>query len=290
MPAVIIALILVLSAGGTVAASQNDLPGDALHGVKLAVERVQAGLTVSAEAKIKNAARRAERRLDEVEKLQEREKTLSAEAKSNVKANFARFEEHVAEVRARLSALKEDNPEVAARAAAGLEVALERHSEILTRLSARLDDAAEARLRAEKAVEETREEVRKSAPPATDVKASAEGRITAAGNKIAEVERRLVALKAQGMTSSESEAQLTLARQQLSNAKASVAAGNYNQAFLQAGTSIKLSIQAQILLEAKVEGGSATGTSRGEQPTSRPTTSPSRGGVNANVNVNVEVR
>lgn len=256
MPALIIALILILGAGGTVAASQNDLPGDALFGVKLATERVQAGLKLGAESRIEFAAKRGERRLEEIEKLQDREKTLDADAKASVEENFARFENHAADARARLMELQKNNPEAAAKAGAGLEIALARHKEILARLKDKLRDTASARLRAEQEVEETEDAVEgsKSGVPSTNNQESAEGKINAASKKVEEVEARFAELQEKGTVSAEAQAQLALAKQQLANARGSLAAANYNQAFLQAKSAMKLAVGAQVLLEEKDEG------------------------------------
>lgn len=288
MPAVIIALVLLLGAGGTVAASQNDLPGDALYGVKLAAERVRASVTLGAEAKLKNATRRADRRLDEAEKLVERETTLDARAEASVAAAFARFVGHVAEVRARLAKLHEDKPEVAARAGAGLLVALERHKEALARLEMKLEDVAAARLRAEKAVEEAEESVEATrAPSETGARARAEGKINAANQKVREVERYLAELREAGRDEASAKAQLALAMQQLQNARASFAAGNYLQAFLQAQSAIQAAIDAQITVAAAAEEAETRGS---EGATGTRSESESGAGVRANVNAGIELR
>src|SRR3989344_8709522 len=60
-------LALVMGGGGTVAAAQNDLPGEALYGVKLASERVAERLSVAPEARVKLEARFAQRRAEELD-------------------------------------------------------------------------------------------------------------------------------------------------------------------------------------------------------------------------------
>lgn len=292
MPAVIIALVLLLGAGGTVAASQNDLPGDALYGVKLAAESVQAGLTFGAEAKIKNAEARADRRLDEIEKLQEHKKTPGAKGKASVEAAFTRFAEHVAEARTRLAELHKNNPEAAVRAGAGLMTALERHKETLGRLEMELNDTAAARLRAEKAVEEAEESVEATrAPSETGARERAEGKINAANNKVREVERYLAVLKTEGRDVAAAKAQLALAMQQLQNARASFAAGNYLQAFLQAQSAIKAAIDAQITVEAaEEESGAKEGEDREmEHATGTRSELDGGAGVRANVNAGLQL-
>lgn len=65
-PALAIILGLALVASGTVYASQDSLPGDALYGVKIAVEQAQVALALSPEAKINALMRSSRRRTEEM--------------------------------------------------------------------------------------------------------------------------------------------------------------------------------------------------------------------------------
>jgi uncharacterized protein DUF5667 len=71
---------IVMAGAGTVYASQNSLPGDALYSVKLAAENVQLGLAVSTEAKANLESEFATRRANELAKI-------SAYATTNFNAN-----------------------------------------------------------------------------------------------------------------------------------------------------------------------------------------------------------
>src|SRR3989338_6973658 len=125
-------LALVMGGGGTVAAAQNDLPGEALYGVKLASERVAERLSVAPEARGKLGARFAQRRAEELDELKARVRA-KAKAEGKTEAEVApKFEEHMARTtehmtaqieraREHLVALKAKDTEGALRAAAVLE-------------------------------------------------------------------------------------------------------------------------------------------------------------------------
>jgi len=86
MPIVIGAIIVALLAGGggTAYASQSSLPGDALYPVKLMTEDVQTTVAWNPEKKVEMEIKFANRRLEEVKKLQERFKNKNGEIKPEV--------------------------------------------------------------------------------------------------------------------------------------------------------------------------------------------------------------
>ncbi|OGL64533.1 hypothetical protein A3F52_02460 [Candidatus Uhrbacteria bacterium RIFCSPHIGHO2_12_FULL_47_11] len=127
----IVALILalVLGGGGTVAAAQNDLPGDALYGVKLASERVAERLVRSEETKVALDAKFADRRADEIVAL---EVKADAAVKSGALQDAEKFEKHmdrtaeqlkarITHSQERLAALKAKDTESSLKASAKLE-------------------------------------------------------------------------------------------------------------------------------------------------------------------------
>lgn len=69
MTALIILIVVLLGAGGTVAAAQNDLPGQALYGLKRATERVELRLAGSAESRAELNLRLAARRMVEAQAI-----------------------------------------------------------------------------------------------------------------------------------------------------------------------------------------------------------------------------
>jgi hypothetical protein len=78
--AVCAVLALVIMAGGTVGASTNALPGDLMYSVKTTMERVQAFFTFGDEAKANLYIELAERRVEEIEALAERERDITKAA------------------------------------------------------------------------------------------------------------------------------------------------------------------------------------------------------------------
>lgn len=82
----LIGALIFASAGGTVAASNSAVPGDALFGIDRAVERVELALAGSGKAEIK--LKHANERLEEVEKLIEKNR-VSARASSTATSTNA---------------------------------------------------------------------------------------------------------------------------------------------------------------------------------------------------------
>ncbi len=76
---VAVALLVVLVGGaGTVTASSSSLPGDVLYPVKTAAERVQGFFTFGDEAKANFYMKLAERRLEEMKSLSEKDRVVPA--------------------------------------------------------------------------------------------------------------------------------------------------------------------------------------------------------------------
>ena len=102
IPAFATFLIITMLAGGVSLASENSLPGDVLYPLKVSFnEEVRSALTLSGESKTDWEVRRAERRVEEAEKLAEKGK-LSEEVKIKIEANFERQAE-----RAKIKVIKE---------------------------------------------------------------------------------------------------------------------------------------------------------------------------------------
>lgn len=90
MPIIALILAVVLGGGGTVAAAQNDLPGDALYKVKLASEAVaEATVTAGgAAAELNFKAKLASRRAEELQALKENLAAVKEDQKSEVEARI----------------------------------------------------------------------------------------------------------------------------------------------------------------------------------------------------------
>lgn len=127
-------LMIALLVGGSVSfASEGSLPGDILYPIKIAFnEEVRATVALSSEAKADWEVRRAERRLEEAEKLSEKgeldeEKKAFVDSKITEHAEKAGRNSEKAEARALVKAK--------AKSLVELEMVLQKHSRILSRLA-----------------------------------------------------------------------------------------------------------------------------------------------------------
>lgn len=153
-------LLLALLAGatGTAVAAEGALPGDPLYGVKVRInEEVRSTFALSMENKAHWESVRAERRLEEMEKL-----SLRGDLREDVKEKLQeRFEKHSERARERINRLQEDGKEkAAAKAALGLEASLAAHGRVLDKFL-NLDISATSTKRGEikERVKEAREKV-----------------------------------------------------------------------------------------------------------------------------------
>src|SRR3989338_5181735 len=135
MPELIIALIVALS-GGTAVAAQGSLPGEALHPVKMVMERIDSGLSLSADAKANTSLKFAERRLEEAEKLAVEGK-LDAELVAQMEKRFDAQEARMKSIIEKLEA--NGKTEAAARLSSNVEAMLNAHDEIVAKLKAKID-------------------------------------------------------------------------------------------------------------------------------------------------------
>lgn len=129
------ALILFLFLGSGVSyAAEGAVPGDPLYGVKVGVnEEIRAALAFSSSAKAQWEGRRAERRLEEAEKLSA-QGALSADA---VESLAARFEVHADAAGKYVARVENDDRDEALAVSTDIEVVLGAHEGILRELSLR---------------------------------------------------------------------------------------------------------------------------------------------------------
>lgn len=128
-------LLLSVSASGAAYAAEGALPGDFLYPLKVRVnEEARSALALSPQAKAEWEARRAERRLEEAEKLAALSR-LDPEAGEAVEESFV---SHAEKVNERIADLESDDEiEAAAELSSRLESAIDGHDEVLAALADR---------------------------------------------------------------------------------------------------------------------------------------------------------
>lgn len=297
MKAVIAIIIVLIVGGGVSVAANNSLPGDALHGIKVGVnERMRLGMSVSAQSQANTRAEIAEERLMEAERLAVDDR-MNARARTQVETNFT---EHADRIRALIADLEDTDLMAAAEIASNLETSLKAHEVILAQVEAGMDDQAQmneiAALRVRvgeeaRSFERLRMDLEARLKAQADVRAAAEGRITAATNKIAEV-RRFIASVTSRLSAeavARAEARLSVADATLAQARARLAAEAFGEAFMLASEAHRIAQDAQIMAASQLRlriqigvPGAATGTGATVNVNAG-----IRANVNAGVNVNV---
>jgi hypothetical protein len=138
MPNIIIALIIIATAGGGVTlAAENTMPGDTLYPMKVELnEGIRSVLAVSEESQAYWDIRRAERRLEEAEKLAVVNR-LTADDRARLEE---RFESHTGNVADIITRLEEQGGGIAAvEVRSRLEAALRAHEQLIARIALRSD-------------------------------------------------------------------------------------------------------------------------------------------------------
>lgn len=204
----VLALIvaIILGGGGTVAAAQNDLPGDTLYGVKLAAEQFTGKLIIRGdEAKVNFAAKLAERRAHELAAVKVRA-NASAKAQGNAETQTApdaaarlekaaeNLSDHIARTKDRVSKLKAHDTKGTLNASAVLEAKVEIMEEVLSAVKAaetkvelrtQLDAVRQKAKELRADVKEAHESALKSESVKQKFEVAARGRVQAAENKLA---------------------------------------------------------------------------------------------------------
>lgn len=134
---VLVVIIIIALTGGTTYAAEQTLPGDFLYPVKIHVnEEIKAALTFSPEKKTEWEARRAERRLEEVERLAARG-ALKVEVRAQIEEQFVK---HANRVQKRIKKFEEGGETViAAKLNSRFETSLQTHERILERASDQIE-------------------------------------------------------------------------------------------------------------------------------------------------------
>lgn len=267
MPILIIALITLLAGGGgTIVASQNSLPGEGLFPIKLAAENFQLALAMGDDSKKELSINFAEKRVKEINDLLESLQGQEVEAHhlkgldraaENLHANLARVEDKAKNLRtggqnSRALEMNEDLKATAGILNQALE--LERDSSNEPELRNRLDNAI---TRNEDLRRGAENEIRgiMEIEQGDDNPRSASGRIGAAENRIAQVERRLDS-RGNGLrpeTIEESQRGLDSARDLLEAAGVDISAGQFEDALTRANEAFRTAALANALISADNE-------------------------------------
>lgn len=230
MIASIIAAVLIAFSGGTAAAAENTVPGDLLYPIKTKInEEVRSALALTSEAKINWENRRAERRLEETEKLAAENKLTTTTA-AMLTTKFQEFATRADDRLEKLQASGKLTDEQVEKIKENFEVAVKAYEEVLTRIQDKeitkpelrgildqLRNQASSIIRA-RVEKETRLLEENST---TTLKTVAENRKNAASRKIEEVEKFISA-----NTNKVSVENKNQATKKITESKAQIAAGN----------------------------------------------------------------
>src|SRR3989338_427037 len=266
MPIFAMLMIMTLAGGGISMAAEGALPGDLLYPVKVNInEEVRSTLTFSEEAVANWEARRAERSLEEAQKL-----AAKGEVKEEIRIKLEeRFEAHADRVEARIEEIQaRGNINAAADIASNFETSLKAHERILAeiesenesrsfssakgkvkplpaKINTAIDDVIKARVKLEHRIA--------SEDGKPETKTAAEGKLKAASNVIASVRSFLEAkeekLGAEAVI--EAETKLSLAENMTIEGKAKIEIELYGEAFNLANKAIRTAQEARFLVEAE---------------------------------------
>lgn len=258
----IIIILAVLFSGGVSLGAEGSLPGDLLYPVKIGVnEEVRAWFAVSDEAEAAWSARRAERRLEEAEKLAVKGR-LNEEARSLIEENFLA---HAEKVKARINKFENSHHAKALEVNSIFHTSLNAHAKILESIGISLDADVEPVLvkladkvkKEKESIEEDREDgesrIRSGIGTELTLRA-ADGKLTAANNKIEEV-RRFVnrhSDKISPENKTKIETYLKLADNLIAEGKAKMEAGAYGEAFILFQKAHNFAQETKLLVQAKI--------------------------------------
>lgn len=285
----LIALALITS-GGISYAAESSLPGDTLYPVKIHVnEEVRSALAVNDKDQAEWDAARAERRLAEAATLAAKGQ-LKADTQTQIATNFENFADRVSERVQKLEAAGET--EKAAEVSSRFEAALKAHEKILTSLSLRADDLKRLKDEIEdrdedhatstlavsstlgidpkillpllnkvkleiKSNTEVREDAEKKIQEVVKERAqeAAEGRMTAARNKLDEVNKFLVSVKdrANAETYKKANERLAEAEKRFAEARKSIDEKKYSEAFIRFNEAHAMAQEAKLLVDLSVK-------------------------------------
>ena len=253
-------IIALLFSGGISFAAENALPGDILYPVKIGInEEVRSALTFDSEAKAHWSSRVVERRLEEAEELIA-QGGLSADAREKIETNFEKHAENVREIVAQFET--EKNLKAASDIESNFEVSLRAHENILNHIAeSKADSGTEMRpiierVRtniAESTGSRMRLEANVEARTNGEFKAAAEGKLTAAENKIAEVKRFIEQSKnsVEAETAAEAESELNFAESAIMEGRTKIETEAYGEAFVLFQKALRIAQNAKLIMRAE---------------------------------------
>ncbi|HZX50233.1 MAG TPA: DUF5667 domain-containing protein [Candidatus Paceibacterota bacterium] len=265
MAVALVLLITVAVSGGASLAAENALPGDILYPVKTEVnEGVRSFLSFSAETRTNWKVEQVERRLQEAEELAAKGK-FSGKASAELDAKVEQHAEQLSQMASRFNS--QGRADLAAEIHSDLEATFDAHGKVLGLVRGEVNGLelsefiSVVRTRATTARQARQEaEVEVQAQGGTQQRQAAEGKMSAAENKIAEV-KNFIAAKAKTQAETDAEVKLQAAESAFANGSAKLQAGSYGEAFvlfqqaMRVAQEAKAYAQADAVLEIKIEAG-----------------------------------
>ena len=255
-------IVLILTSASVSYAAEGALPGDILYSAKIYVnEQVVGTLSLSKETKARWAAKRAERRLEEAEKLASKGR-LNANTRSIVEEGLKSSTD---EVTARITQFKEaGNQQSGAEISSEFETSLRTHEQILKTLDEQDNNESETeeiapillniRSRAREAAE-SREETERavSLNSGNSAEAAAENSLKSAEKKIEEA-RQIIQNSKERIgkdATKEAETRLQKARKLTVDGKQKLDEKKFGGAFQSFQQAKRLSQETKLLIKAK---------------------------------------
>lgn len=276
-PMIATLLLALILGGGTSFAAERALPGDILYPAKVSInEEVRGWLAIGYESQAEWDARRAERRLEEAEKLMSEGK-LDAKTEAELET---RFESHVASFRENAEDLEEKQNSKSFEAYSNFEAALQAHEKVLARMEEKETEIVSNNKSTGSSRGKTEEnnllsqvrndldmtiksrvntEAKVSAETNVKFKAAAEGKLKATEHKINEVRDFINESKAEVNVKTEAEAKLKVANEVVVRGKAEMESKAYGKAFasfqeaMRIAQEAKLSLHGQTLIKVDVD-------------------------------------
>lgn len=261
----VISLLLTAVVGGGAAMAETTEPGDSLYFVKTGVnEKVSSWFTFSEQADARFEMRLMERRLREAEELAadgELTAGVSQDTIAHVGQRVAQTQEYVAQLES--SGKREEAAEIQSN----LEAALRAHGTILSHIASNTD--ADSRINVEPIIEKVNAAAQDtarirltgeamigahattSATTSPDVQAAAEGRLTAAKNKIDEVQKYVDrnADRVRAQVVAEARTRIESAEEAMVEGEARLEAQAYSQAFSLFQKAHRIAQEAKVLIK-----------------------------------------
>lgn len=261
-PMTIMLIIALLLGGGTSFAAEGALPGDVLYPIKVSInEEVRSFVAFSDNSQAKWDARRAERRLEEAEKLAA-EGRLNTETRVQIES---RFENHAKAFQKSVEKLEsKQDTQSSLEISSNFEASLKAHEQVLVNIArekmvARGPIEVNALLLEVRARLNTTEEIRSKAEVKVssetngEFKTAAEGKLGAAENKIREVRDFIsrVKVSVSANANAQAETQLKVAENIVVRGKAEMTAETYGKAFASFQEAIRVAQEAKLLVETE---------------------------------------